>query len=78
MSLSELLDSCTDGLTPEDYMNELESDPDVLSDPVHAIDLKDYLTGYFSQFCGSPVFKQFFAPQLNKNEVNILGKCGIH
>lgn len=76
-TLEELLDSVHPGFGHEDYDDQDDEDPDALADPINELNLREYLTGFLTEFCGSPVYSQYFSAQLNHVEKKVLAGIGI-
>jgi len=75
IELSRLLS--TNGSLDEEEDDEEEDDPDVISDPLYRINLRQYLTELISEFSKQPYFSSHFAPHLNVMEKKALTSIGI-
>ena len=75
LELSRLLS--TNGSLDEEEDDEEEDDPDVISDPLYRINLRQYLTELISEFSKQPYFSSHFAPHLNVMEKKALTSIGI-
>ena len=56
--------------------DEEEEDPDVLSDPLHSLNLRQYLSHFIAEFSKQPYFLQF-TQHLNAEERRHLVELGV-
>lgn len=73
IEISKLLDPAFAIYQDEDA----EEDPDAMADPIYRLNLKQYLTGFLTEFCTQPYFLTFFAQHLTHVEKNYLKTIGI-
>lgn len=74
VELSQLLSSPELVATDDD---EDDDDPDAKSDPIYALNLKQYLSEFLVEFCRQPYFLPHFAPHLNALERSSLEALGV-
>ncbi len=79
VELSKMLSEPAFGGGPDndgEEADEGEEDPDVLSDPLHALNLRQYLSRFLLEFCKQPYFPHF-AQHLNPQEKRHLSNMGV-